>query len=74
MDDTCDILNISTEKSIVKEFQNGGTILVNEECVYMSCPIFKFNDYKKKQERSLLITSHAVYNLKDTDIKRRIAM
>lgn len=30
----------------------------------MSCPIFKFNDYKKKQERGLLITNQAVYNLK----------
>jgi serum/glucocorticoid-regulated kinase 2 len=38
----------------------------------MSCPIFKFNDYKKKQERGLLITSLAVYNLKGTEIKRRI--
>lgn len=38
----------------------------------MSCNIFKFNDYKKKQERGLLITNQAVYNLKGTDIKRRI--
>lgn len=34
------------------------------EIIKMSCPIFKFNDYKKKQERGLLITSLAVYNLK----------
>lgn len=40
----------------------------------MSCPILKFNDYKKKQERNFLITTHAVYNLKDTDIKRRIQL
>lgn len=38
----------------------------------MSCQIFKFNDYKKKQERNLLITNLAIYNLKSTDIKRRI--
>jgi serum/glucocorticoid-regulated kinase 2 len=38
----------------------------------MSCPIFKFNDYKKKQERGLLITNKAVYNLKGSDVKRRI--
>ena len=36
------------------------------EIIYMSCPIFKFNDYKKKQERGLLITNFAVYNLKGT--------
>ena len=38
----------------------------------MSCPIFKFNDYKKKQERGLLITNAAVYNLKGSEVKRRI--
>jgi len=34
--------------------------------VLLSSPIFKFNDYKKKQERSILITSMGVYNLKGT--------
>lgn len=38
----------------------------------MSCPIFKFNDYKKKQERSLVITNQAIYNVKGTEVKRRI--
>ena len=38
----------------------------------MSCPIYKFNDYKKKQERNLLITNMAVYNCKGTDIRRKI--
>jgi serum/glucocorticoid-regulated kinase 2 len=47
-------------------------IKINIEIIFMSCNIFKFNDYKKKQERGLLITNQAVYNLKGTDIKRRI--
>jgi serum/glucocorticoid-regulated kinase 2 len=38
----------------------------------MSCSIFKFNDYKKKQERGLLVTNLAVYNLKGSEIKRKI--
>jgi len=46
----------------------------------MSSPIFKFNDYKKKQERNILITNMGVYNLKGTNstsltnsaIKRKI--
>ena len=33
----------------------------------MSSPIFKFNDYKKKQERNILITNMGVYNLKGTN-------
>jgi hypothetical protein len=36
------------------------------EYVLLSSPIFKFNDYKKKQERNILITNLRVYNLKDT--------
>lgn len=36
-----------------------------KESVYISCPIFKFNDYKKKQERNLMVTNFGVYNLKD---------
>ena len=32
----------------------------------MSCNIYKFNDYKKRQERNFLITSHAIYNLSGT--------
>jgi serum/glucocorticoid-regulated kinase 2 len=38
----------------------------------LSSALFKFNDYKKKQERNILITTMAVYNLKGTTIKRRI--
>ena len=36
------------------------------ETILMSCLIFKFNDYKAKQERNLMITNRNVYNLKGT--------
>ncbi len=32
----------------------------------MSTQIFKFNDYKKRQERSILITTKSLFNLKGT--------
>ena len=34
------------------------------EKIVMSTNIFKFNDYKKRQERSILITTKALFNLK----------
>lgn len=34
-----------------------------KERIIMSCNIYKFNDYKKRQERNFLITTHAIYNL-----------
>jgi len=37
-----------------------------QEHLLLSSPIFKFNDYKKKQERNILITNTGVYNCKDT--------
>ena len=36
------------------------------EIVFLSSPIFKFNDYKKKQERNIMITNLGIYNLKGT--------
>ena len=38
----------------------------NVEYILLSSPLFKFNDYKKKQERNILITNCKVYNCKDT--------
>lgn len=35
------------------------------EAILLSCAVFKFNDYKKKQERNLMVTTHGVYNLKE---------
>lgn len=43
------------------------------ETILLTCAISKFNDYKKKQERSLMVTNKNVYNLKgkgiDVDIQ-----
>ncbi len=59
------MLSFSSDKAIVKEFKNGCNFISDIlECVFLSCPIFKFNDYKKKQERNLLITNFAIYNCK----------
>jgi len=42
--------------------------LSNLEVVLLSTPIFKFNDYKKKQERNILVSNQGVYNLKGNSI------
>lgn len=51
------------------------------ETITLTCAIFKFNDYKKKQERSLMVTNKNVYNLKGkgrdggyVDIRRKIEL
>ena len=47
--------------------------LVNNEKVFFSCLVTKYNDLGYRQERSLVLTSHAFYNLKKTKVRRRIA-
>ncbi|CAK78829.1 unnamed protein product (macronuclear) [Paramecium tetraurelia] len=46
--------------------------LDQDERILLSCNLFKFNDYKKRQERSLLVSTKNVINLKGTSIKRKI--
>lgn len=58
-----DLLNVLSEKAIMKLLQNNCIFKDNLEIVYLSSPVVKFNDYRKKQERGLLVTSQAVYNL-----------
>ncbi|EAR83724.2 Serine/Threonine kinase domain protein (macronuclear) [Tetrahymena thermophila SB210] len=65
--ETFDELNLGCEKSLSKQFNEG-------EKIIMSCNIYKFNDYKRRQERNLLITTHAIYNLNGSTIKRKIDM
>lgn len=65
--ETFDELNLANEKSLTKQFNDG-------ERIIMSCNIYKFNDYKKRQERNFLITTHAIYNLNGSSIKRKIDM
>ena len=46
--------------------------LVNNEKVFYSCLITKYNDLGIRQERSLVLTDMAIYNLKKSAIQRRI--
>ena len=46
--------------------------LKKDEIVIFSCILEKRNRWGFSQERTLLLTNHALYNLKDTEIKRRI--
>jgi len=62
---TLDELHLSTEKSITKQ-------LDVDEKIANSCMVHKFNKRMKRQERSLMITNKAVYNLSKTTIKRKI--
>lgn len=60
-----DELRLGQEKGIKKQLDNGEEIL-------LSVSVYKFNDYKKRQEREIMITTRSFYNLKGTDIKRKI--
>lgn len=44
-----DMLNLNDEKSILKSLEPGGINSFILETIILSCAIFKFNDYKKKQ-------------------------
>lgn len=46
--------------------------LVNNEEVYFSTVITKFNDDGYRQERNLVLTDQAIYNFKSKTIKRRV--
>ena len=43
-------------------------MIIYLERILLSCNLFKFNDYKKRQERSLLVSTKNVINLKGTCI------
>lgn len=60
-----DELSFGQDKNIKKN-------LDPQEKIMMSCAIFKFNDYKKRQERNIMITNKAVYNFKEKSMKRKI--
>jgi len=54
-----------TKKNIIK------TLDVDEK-IAVTCMVHKFNKRMKRQERSLMISNKAVYNLSKTTIKRKI--
>lgn len=74
MDGNLDLLNLKEDKSIVKNLDPGGTLIHISENILLTCVIFKFNDYKAKQERNLMVTNKNVYNLKGTGIVASIQM
>lgn len=46
--------------------------LLNNEKIVFSANVIKYNDENVRQERALVITEFAIYNIKKTTIKRRI--
>lgn len=46
--------------------------LFGEEKVFINCEVKKYNDYGFWQDRVLVVTDLAIYNLKKKAIKRRI--
>ena len=59
-----DLLNINEDNEILK--------LLKNEKVYYSDVITKINHYGLIQERSIILTDTALYNMKKKDMKRRI--
>ena len=58
-----DNLKFSKDSNILK--------IVNDEKIFYSGKIIKFNNYSVGQERNFIITSKAIYNLKKFSLKRR---
>ena len=47
--------------------------LINKEEVFFSALIYKYNDKGRRQKRSFVLTSQAIYNFAKKKLKRRIA-
>ena len=48
--------------------------LVNNEKVVLSCMVTKYNEANFRQERTLVLTENAIYNIKKSQVKRRIPL
>ena len=59
-----DLLNINEDNEILN--------LLKNEKVYYSDVITKINKYVLSQERSIILTNVALYNMKKKELKRRI--
>ena len=59
-----DLLNINEDNEILS--------LLKNEKVYYSDVITKINKYALSQERSIILTNVALYNIKKKELKRRI--
>ena len=59
-----DSLNFINDKEIIK--------LINKEKIYYADLITKVNHYGMNQERTIMLTDKALYNMKKKTLKRRI--
>ena len=48
--------------------------LVNNEKIYLSCLLTKYNEFGFRQDRVMVLTINAIYNLKRNAIQRRISL
>lgn len=62
-----DVHGIENDKNIKK-------YLEPEEKMLLITEVFKFNDYKKKQRRGLIVTDKSLLNLKRVRVKRKISL
>jgi serum/glucocorticoid-regulated kinase 2 len=46
--------------------------LINNETIVLSCMVTKYNEAGFRQERVLILTENAIYNIKKSKVKRRI--
>lgn len=77
METTRDSLKLSTNGACQKMLNRLGNSFPQEEKVLFSSRVIKFNKRNKEQERVLLITDKAIYNLMPNDFgkcRRRIEM
>lgn len=71
--ESTDELHCSSHKSILKALEAGGIShnmckqsMLILEIIFRSCLVQKFNERSKRQNRGLLITNKAIYNLSKT--------
>ena len=62
-----DELNFGNDKNFLKSFEPN-------EKIILSTNLFKYNDYKKRQDRSIVVTTFNFYNMKEKEIKRKIGL
>ena len=60
-----DFLNFAKDHNIK-------TNITRDEVIEFSDKLYKYNKFGFKQERNIVITNKAIYNLKKTQLKRKI--
>ena len=74
-----DELHLQSDKAMQKALDSDGTFLFSSfnfslnfffllEKIFCSCALYKFNRKNKRQERKIMVTNKAVYNLSKTSI------